>query len=123
MYYRGAAAVLLVYEPNRGSFEKAKMWAKEIIATMDNQPVIVLIANKMDLKEDWEGKGGVDWWEVGKEYAKELGFIFRETSCLTGEGVLEVFEDIGRKLLELNDLLVFVSIIISCCAFDCLNLV
>ena len=36
--------------------------------------------------------------EEAESYAKEAGLLFAETSAKTGEGVVEVFTEIGRQL-------------------------
>ena len=51
----------------------------------------------MDLFEDEE----VDEEEV-KQFAKEIGAYHRLMSSLTGDGVKEVFNYIGRKLIDPN---------------------
>jgi len=58
---------------------------------------LIIAGNKLDLFEDEE----VDEEEV-KQFAKEIGAYHRLMSSLTGDGVKEVFNYIGRKLIDPN---------------------
>lgn len=57
MYYRGAAAAIVVYDiTNKESFNGAKSWVKELQRRGDPNVVIALAGNKADL----QGKRKVD---------------------------------------------------------------
>ncbi|KAM0020733.1 putative small GTP-binding protein [Helianthus debilis subsp. tardiflorus] len=50
MYYRGAAAAVVVYDiTNMASFERAKKWIEELQKQGNPHLVMVLVANKADL--------------------------------------------------------------------------
>ncbi|KAJ0724220.1 putative small GTP-binding protein [Helianthus annuus] len=50
MYYRGAAAAVVVYDiTNMASFERAKKWIEELQKQGNPHLVTVLVANKADL--------------------------------------------------------------------------
>ena len=50
MYYRGAAAALVVYDiTSQDSFERAKYWVKELLMNSNDNIVIALTGNKCDL--------------------------------------------------------------------------
>ena len=50
MYYRGAAAAIVVYDiTNKESFNGAKSWVKELQRRGDPNVVIALAGNKADL--------------------------------------------------------------------------
>lgn len=92
MYYRGAAAAIVVYDvTNRDSFDGAKSWVKELQRRGDQNVVIALAGNKADLK----GKRKVDNDEAN-EYAKEQGILHLETSAKTAMNVKELFVAIGE---------------------------
>lgn len=56
---------------------------------------IMIVGNKSDLKNDRViGKEG------GEECARKFGVRFGESSALTGEGVTEIFEGIGREIIK-----------------------
>ncbi|XP_022873574.1 ras-related protein RABF2a-like [Olea europaea var. sylvestris] len=50
MYYRGAAAAVIVYDiSNQESFEQAKKWVRELQAQGNSNTVMALAGNKADL--------------------------------------------------------------------------
>jgi len=50
MYYRGAAAAIVVYDiTNKESFNGAKSWVKELQRRGDPNVIIALAGNKADL--------------------------------------------------------------------------
>ncbi|ESL06821.1 small Rab GTP binding protein [Trypanosoma rangeli SC58] len=97
MYYRGAAAALVVYElPLYETFERAKHWVRELAANSP-ETIITLVGNKSDLA----GRRNVSTEEAAA-YARELDLIFTESSARDGAGVREVFEKIARQLVAAN---------------------
>ena len=59
--------------------------------------VIGLAANKGDLYEQQQVSE-----KEGKEYAKQIGAILKETSACTGVGVNELFTALSNKFLDPN---------------------
>merc|ERR1712100_242591 len=77
MYYRGAAAAIVVYDiTNKDSFNGAKSWVKELQRRGDPNAVIVLAGNKTDL----QSKRKIDYQEA-QQYAEENGIMHIETSA------------------------------------------
>ena len=98
MYYRGAQAAIVVFDvTNRGSFEGAKSWVKELQRRGEPSVVIALAGNKADAKE----RRVVDAGEV-REYAAEAGCIAMDTSAKTGLNVKEIFAAVAKKLPRTN---------------------
>lgn len=102
MYYRNAQASAVVYDVTKASsFEKAKLWVKELQRQASPQIVIALVGNKIDLitEDGDESSEAPVEREVeradAQQYAQENGLLFFETSAKTGEHVLEVFTEIG----------------------------
>jgi len=94
MYYRGAAAAIIVYDlTNRQSFVRAKTWVKELQKQGNPNIVIALAGNKLDLAD----KRQVDA-EEAKAYADENNLYFLETSAKTDHNVTALFEAIALKL-------------------------
>jgi small GTP-binding protein len=98
MYYRGAAAAIVVFDvTNKDSFSGAKTWVKELQRRGDANCVIALAGNKADLIEQRKVSK-----EVAEAYAHENGIIFMETSAKTAMNVKELFEIIAQKLPKEN---------------------
>lgn len=91
MYYRGAAAAVIVYDvTSKESFDGAKSWVNELQPTGS---LIALAGNKADL----EVNRVVDA-ETAQAYANEMGILFMETSAKTGQNVTEIFQEVAKKL-------------------------
>lgn len=94
MYYRGAAAAIVVYDITmESSFLSVKRWVKEL-RQMGSQDIVIAIAgNKKDLVDQREISP-----ETGQAFADEIGAVFAECSALTAENVNEIFEKISEQL-------------------------
>jgi hypothetical protein len=124
MYYRNAQAAVVVYDVTKAaSLEKAKSWVKELQRQANPNIVIALAGNKRDLVQPAPdadaGAPGADDdddaatttqapaapaqgeslrqvpTDEAQAYAAEAGLLFFETSAKTGEGVVEMFTEIG----------------------------
>eukprot|EP00250_Pteridium_aquilinum_P029697 c39970_g1_i1 orf=545-1144(-) len=94
MYYRGAAAAIIVYDiTNIDSFARAKKWVQELQRQGNANLVMALAGNKSDLAS----KRKVETEEAQK-YADENGLFFMETSAKSAQNVNEIFYEIARKL-------------------------
>jgi len=94
MYYRGAAAAIVVYDiTDRDSFAGAKSWVKELQRRGDPNVVIALAGNKADL----ESRHKVEF-EEANAYAKANGIMHLETSAKNGTNVKALFVEIANKL-------------------------
>ncbi|KAJ2780876.1 Vacuolar protein sorting-associated protein 21 [Coemansia javaensis] len=127
MYYRNAQAAVVVYDITRASsLDKAKAWVKELQRQANTNIVIALVGNKLDLvaeegvepaaaaaaadeasggeaeaetvAEAPEGRARQVQAEVARAYAEEQGLLFLETSAKTGQGVVETFTEVAKKL-------------------------
>ena len=93
MYYRGAAAAIVVYDiTSQDSFEGAKSWVKELERRGEKNVVIALAGNKADIK------GRTVELEEAQSYAKEHGLIYMDTSAKSNLNVKEIFTAIAKKL-------------------------
>jgi len=94
MYYRGAAAAIVVYDiTNPDSFTGAKSWVKELQRRGDPNAVIALAGNKADL----ESRRKVEF-EEANSYAEENGILHLETSAKNANNVKALFVEIAKKL-------------------------
>lgn len=94
MYYRGAAAAIVVYDiTDPDSFTGAKSWVKELQRRGDPNVVIALAGNKADL----ENRQKVSKEEVDK-YAEENGILHVVTSAKNGTNVKSLFVEIAKQL-------------------------
>ncbi|VDH98158.1 ras-related protein Rab-22A-like [Mytilus galloprovincialis] len=94
MYYRGAAAAIVVYDVSRDStFKTVKDWINELKKNASHNIILAIAGNKCDLE---------DLREVSKrdaeEYASLINAIFIETSALNAVNVPELFMKIARSL-------------------------
>ncbi|KAG8494614.1 hypothetical protein CXB51_012047 [Gossypium anomalum] len=126
MYYRGAAAAIIVYDiTNQASFERAKKWVQELQAQGNPGMVMALAGNKVDLLDarkvaaEANGKRSNGFivqfcfgfnahacqfdflfslaTQEAQTYAQENGLFFKETSAKTASNVNEIFYEIGPK--------------------------
>jgi len=94
MYYRGAAAAIVVYDiTNHDSFAGAKSWVKELQRRGDPNVVIALAGNKADL----ESRRKVEF-EEANAYAEQNGILHMETSAKNANNVKALFVEIAKKL-------------------------
>lgn len=95
-YYRGARGLIIVYDiTNKASFENVPKWIEECNLRVDIAIPKVLIGNKSDLNKNRQVS-----FEEGKEISERLGMRFFETSAKNNENIKEVFEGLGREMLE-----------------------
>ena len=98
MYYRGAAAAIVMFEINvADTFEKAKFWVRELHVNSP-ETIVVLMGNKKDLESERQVS-----LADAQQGAAEMNALYVETSALTGEGVQEAFQAVAQRLVETNN--------------------
>ena len=95
-FYRGARGGLLLYDvTRRRTFLNIDRWKEEAFVNIGKEIPIVLVANKIDLVDSRAVNE-----EDGKAYAKEHGFIYVESSALTGENIEEAYVELCKKMIK-----------------------
>ncbi|MFX1560195.1 MAG: GTP-binding protein [Promethearchaeota archaeon] len=95
-FYRGARGGLLLYDvTRRRTFLNVDNWKDEAFKNLMKEIPLVLVANKVDLKNS-----RVVTTEEGDELAKKNGFFYVESSALTGENVEEAYANLCRTMIE-----------------------
>ena len=96
-YYRKSSLAIIVYAiNNEESFQDIDLWIKELKTMSSPDIKMVLIGNKIDLKEERKIK-----YDQGKELADYYGFdFFLETSAKLGDNVKLMFIKAARILYE-----------------------
>ena len=99
MFYKDAGAAILVYDITREvSFEELKnYWANQVKENAPKKIVLAIAANKSDPIDSEK----VDE-KTGREFAKEIGAIFKSTSAKNQKGIEELFKEVGNKYLDPN---------------------
>lgn len=94
MYYRGAAAAIIVYDiTSTESFTRAKKWVQELQKQGNPNMVVALAGNKTDLDDKRKVTA-----EEARAYAEENGLFFMETSAKASTNVNDMFYEIARRL-------------------------
>lgn len=100
MYYRGAAAAIVVYDIcSESSFEGAQHWVNELHTKHSVDVLIAFVGNKIDMEEERV----VETFRA-KQYAEKNKLLFFETSAKTGDHVVDVFKEIASRLVEVQKL-------------------
>ncbi|KAJ2448909.1 hypothetical protein GGF42_004947 [Coemansia sp. RSA 2424] len=99
MYYRGANAVVLVYDiTSEDSFKDVDAWVQELKQNIDiESTVLLLVGNKLDLAP---GRRQVEYSRA-RDYIKAITgdeMALLEVSCRDDDGVADVFYNLANRL-------------------------
>ncbi|MFX1417110.1 MAG: Rab family GTPase [Promethearchaeota archaeon] len=95
MYYRGSNGGLLVYDVSRRrTFMLLEEWLDELHKAIQKEIPLVLVANKTDLPDR------VVEPSEGREFADAHGMPYVESSAKTGEGIVDIFAQLGATLVD-----------------------
>jgi Ras-related protein Rab-5C len=98
MYYRKASAALIVLAiDNAKSFASLGDWIETFESEAGTSTIVFIVANKCDLLGT--SAQNVDLNEV-KDWVRDKGYKYAETSALTGEGIPELFHALAAALKE-----------------------
>lgn len=92
MYYKGAKAIIIVFDvSNISSFEGAKKWLNEIESNSKGA-VTALCGNKCDIKNR-----AIDE-SIPKTFCSEKKMMYFETSAKENIGITEMFDNIAEEI-------------------------
>ena len=96
-FYRDSYIVCLIYDITRlDSFEDLKnIWYEDLKTFGEKYTVLAVVGNKSDCYEQEKVNE-----EKAREFAKEIGAIFRLTSAKDGVGINELFDDLIKLYLD-----------------------
>ncbi|URE28083.1 ras-related protein [Musa troglodytarum] len=103
MYYRGAAAAVIVYDITnlipliiiQATFARAKKWVQELQAQGSPNTIMALAGNKADLLEARQVSA-----QEAETYANENGLFYMETSAKTAINVTDIFYETAKRLIQ-----------------------
>ncbi|UCE10052.1 MAG: GTP-binding protein [Candidatus Thorarchaeota archaeon] len=86
MYYSGAAGIILVFDvTRRRSFAELIKWVSEADESIGMRVAGICVGNKVDLPDRAVPS------DEAKKWAEDEGFLYMESSALTGQGVADMF--------------------------------
>ena len=95
-YYKGAHGIILMYDvTNRKTYENIKKWLNQIRDEAGNKISIILVANKIDCKEE-----RLVTKEEGEELAKSCNLPIFEASAKDSINVSESFQLLVENINE-----------------------
>ena len=100
-FYRKVDGVVLVYDiADRQSLEDLeKIWIPELNSNVQGCQMM-LVGNKLDLKDDPELKDKIVPKEDGENVARKYATLFVEASAKNSEGVKNLFEELVQRLVD-----------------------
>ncbi|CAD6195561.1 unnamed protein product [Caenorhabditis auriculariae] len=95
IYYRGSNGVLLIYDiTDQRSFDKVKMWVRELRTMLGSEVELIIVGNKLDLDRQRNVER-----TVAEEFAESVGAQYAETSAKENLGIAQVFEQLSEKMI------------------------
>jgi len=109
MYYRGARAIIIVYDlTSKTSFKEAQDRVREM-KLLCNEAVVALVGNKIDLESAREVST-----EEGMSFAKSNSVLFYETSAKTNQNIDLIFITMAERIDDLpQDIITKTPVIIA----------
>ena len=98
-FYKDAAVCILVYDiARKETFDNLKnFWYSQLKENSGSNVVLGVAGNKCDLYESEEVKES-----EARQFAEEIGAIFKLTSAQNNTGINELFYEVGYKYLDPN---------------------
>ena len=97
-YYRGVNVIIIVFDvTSQISFEHVKDWMNNIKQFAKIGVMKVIVGNKIDLNDE-----RIVTYNEGKNFAESCNVKYFETSAITREGIVELFENICKDYSNTN---------------------
>eukprot|EP00290_Baffinella_frigidus_P015059 CAMPEP_0180157762 /NCGR_PEP_ID=MMETSP0986-20121125/26450_1 /TAXON_ID=697907 /ORGANISM="non described non described, Strain CCMP2293" /LENGTH=197 /DNA_ID=CAMNT_0022107375 /DNA_START=62 /DNA_END=651 /DNA_ORIENTATION=+ len=96
MYYRGAAAAILVLDvTSADSFDKVRSWVEELKSNAPGELVLALACNKADLVDERRVP-----LQEAEAYARSIGATAFDTSAKSDKGIEPLFACVAKGVME-----------------------
>eukprot|EP01121_Diplochlamys_sp_Union-15-3_P009966 TRINITY_DN2749_c0_g1_i1.p1 TRINITY_DN2749_c0_g1~~TRINITY_DN2749_c0_g1_i1.p1 ORF type:complete len:221 (-),score=45.89 TRINITY_DN2749_c0_g1_i1:34-696(-) len=100
MYYREAAAALLIFDLTEfDSFSKLHEWVSELQSNVEGEIILLLIGNKADKVQEEKTNRKVSF-DAAQDYASSINASYHEVSAKSGQSIEEIFVDVAKKIIE-----------------------
>ena len=94
-YFRSSVAIFAVYDiSNRESFAGLQKWVDDASALVPSNAVRVIVGNKTDLLRRIVSEA------EASDFAKQNGFLYYETSALSGHRIEEMFISVAHQVYQ-----------------------
>lgn len=99
-FYRNIQGVILVYDVTcpESLSNLEKFWIQELEASATNAYQVMLVANKIDLRESASEEFVST--QMGEEVARKHATLFVEASAKSAEGVQNAFEELVMRIMK-----------------------
>ena len=97
IFYKDAKVIVFVYDiTSQPTFEGMKnYWYEQTKINCEKEVIFAVVANKNDLYAEQQVPD-----EEGEKFADDIGAIFQSTSAQSDTGIGQLFDNIGRKLID-----------------------
>ncbi|VDM70638.1 unnamed protein product [Strongylus vulgaris] len=91
----GSQGALLIFDmTDQRSFDRAKVWLKELQRALGDSVVLMIVGNKLDL-----ARNRTVTLEEAQEYASSMGAMYEETSAKEDIGIEETFVRLCKAMI------------------------
>ncbi|XP_072519497.1 ras-related protein Rab-21-like [Salminus brasiliensis] len=96
IYYRESNGAVLLYDiTDEDSFQKVKLWVKELRRILGNEVCLCIVGNKADLEKDRTVSA-----EEAERYAEAVGAQHHQTSAKVNTGINELFFSLCKRMMD-----------------------
>ncbi|KAG9272101.1 ras-related protein Rab-21-like [Astyanax mexicanus] len=96
IYYRESNGAVLLYDiTDPDSFQKVKLWVKELRRILGNEVCLCIVGNKTDLDKDRNVSA-----EEAERYAEAVGAQHHQTSAKLNTGIDQLFLSLCKRMMD-----------------------